>query len=81
MEKVTIPKERFERLLLIEEAYTKLSKIVLDSYTENLIAPIIKDFEDTGLYSKEFINDLREGLSKSTYSNSTDKLPTRVADE
>jgi hypothetical protein len=81
MEKITIPKEKYERLLLIEEAYTKLFKVMLDSYNANLIEPVVKDFEDTGIYSEEFIKDLREGLQKSTYAIRKDAGASRVADK
>lgn len=68
MENVTIPKEKYKRLLSIEKAYTRLTKIFLDSAIENSINPVVKDFEKSELYSKEFIKDLREGLSKSSYA-------------
>jgi hypothetical protein len=81
MEKITISKDKYERLLLIEKAFTKLSKVVLDSYSENLIEPVVKDFEETGLYSKGFIIDLKEGLKKSSYVFRKDTGESRVADK
>ncbi|MBX7046135.1 MAG: hypothetical protein K1X86_09880 [Ignavibacteria bacterium] len=69
MENITISKAEYKKLLSIEKAYTKLTKVFIDSAIKNSVEPVVSDFEKSGLYTKEFIKDLKDGLSKSSYKS------------
>lgn len=69
METITIPKEEYIQLKKIADAYKQIASNVFQNINQDSIDDIIKDFKDTDLYSDEFIDDLKNGLEKSSYLN------------
>lgn len=67
MASITIPKTEYERLEREAKAYRKFAERFFESVLEGSVSDVVKDFEDTGLYTKEFLEDLENGLKKSSY--------------
>jgi hypothetical protein len=70
METVTISKKEYSKLRSQAKAYEKLAKGFFENIVKDPIEEVVKDFEKTGLYTDEFLDDLGSGLRKSTYSKS-----------
>jgi hypothetical protein len=70
MAKVTIPKEEYKKLQKQSRAYRKLAARLFELLIKDPVREVVKDFRDTGLYSKEFLVDLESGLRKSSYAKS-----------
>ena len=70
MAKVTIPKEEYQKLQKQARAYQKLAARLFESIIKDPIREVVRDFRDTGLYSKDFLADLEAGLRKSSYAKS-----------
>lgn len=69
---VTITQEELRRLRHQSQAYRKLATdfhmaALIDSVTET-----VDDFRETGLYTKEFLENLERGLRKSSYAKRYD---------
>ncbi len=71
MENIIISKKRYQELLDKALRYEYLRRIM----EEDIFAPpptkdiekIIRAFEKTGIYSKEFLRSLKRGLRRSSY--------------
>lgn len=79
MEKVAIPKIEYERLRREASAYRKFATHFFQSAVRDPIDEIVEDFQRTDLYTQEFLEDLADGLRKSSYSKThgTKALKTR----
>jgi len=66
METITIPKTEYKKLLARAKAYEKLAKSIFENAIKDPVTEIVSDFKNTDLYSKEFLNDLEDGLKKSS---------------
>jgi glucan phosphoethanolaminetransferase (alkaline phosphatase superfamily) len=69
METVKIEKKEYKRLLRVESAYKKIVGEVYNSKLNDSVNDVIKDFDETKLYTADFLKDLSEGLKKSSYLN------------
>lgn len=69
METIKIDKKEYKRLLKVESAYKKIVGEVYNTKLNDSVNDVVKDFEETKLYSTEFLKDLGDGLKKSTYFN------------
>lgn len=69
METIKIDKKEYKRLLKVESAYKKIVGEVYNTKLNDSLNDVVKDFEETKLYSTEFLKDLGDGLKKSTYFN------------
>lgn len=70
MAKITIPKEEYQKLQKQSAAYKKLAARLFEVMLKDPVREVVKDFHDTGLYTKEFLADLENGLRKSSYAKS-----------
>lgn len=68
MATVTISKREYAKLRQREEAYKKLTARFFELALKDPISDIVEDFRKTGLYTKEFLGDLEDGLRKSSYA-------------
>ena len=68
MSKVVISKEEYKKLKKYSEAYKKLASRFFEAAVKDPIEDTVTEFRRTGLYTKEFLNDLEKGLRKSSYS-------------
>lgn len=68
MEKVAIPKIEYDRLKREASAYRKFATHFFESAVRDPIYEVVEDFQRTNLYTKEFLEDLEDGLRKSSYS-------------
>ncbi len=68
METITIPKKEYKKLVSKANAYDKLAKDFFESVVEDSVEKVASDFTKTDLYTQDFINDLKEGLNKSSFS-------------
>jgi len=69
METVKIEKKEYKRLLRVDSAYKKMIGEYYKSKLNDDVKEVVKDFDNTKLYSSEFLKDLGEGLKKSSYFN------------
>ncbi len=67
-EVVTISKVELIRLKKQAQAYRALAASVFRFAVKDPIKEVVKDFEDTDLYTDGFIKDLESGLRQSSYS-------------
>jgi len=70
MIKVSISKIEYERLKRQAKAYRLFVAKFFESIIQDPIAEVTEDFKKTGLYTKEFLEDLDAGLRKSSYMKS-----------
>lgn len=68
MEKVTISKTRYERLKKQAEAYKKFAADFYSFAMGDMVEEVVDDFKNTGIYTEGFLNDLEDGLKKSSYN-------------
>ncbi|MBU1090067.1 hypothetical protein KKF38_04745 [Patescibacteria group bacterium] len=68
MQRITIPRAEYQKILKQAQAYQKLASSFFSTNLKNPIDDVVEDFEKTGIYSKGFLDDLRSGLGKSSYS-------------
>ncbi len=66
METVTIPKSEYKKLVSKAKAYEKLAESFYETSIEEPVENIVSDFRNTNLYTNEFLNDLEDGLRKSS---------------
>lgn len=72
MASITIPKTEYERLEREAKAYRKFAERFFESVLEDSVSNIMKDFQETGLYSDGFLSDLENGLKKSSVGKNED---------
>ena len=68
MVQVTVPKTEYEQLKRQAQAYRRVLGKIFESAIKDPIEDVVEDFRNTGLYTKEFLRDLRGGLRKSSYA-------------
>ena len=66
-EAITLPKSEYLRLKNQAQAYRTLASTVFAMPLEDSIEGVVADFNSTGLYTNEFLEDLEDGLHKSSY--------------
>lgn len=64
---VVLSKIEYKNLKLQSSAYQKIMAIFFELTAKNQLSQVVKNFQDTKLYSNEFIKDLEDGLKKSSY--------------
>ncbi len=67
MTTVTISKEEYTKLKRQATAYRCFVLRIFEDAVYDPVEDTVKDFKDTGIYSRGFIADLEEGLRKSSY--------------
>jgi len=67
METITISKAEYEELKSQSFLYKKLASDFFESLKSNNLTNVMNDFKNTNLYSDEFLKELEDGLSKSSY--------------
>lgn len=67
-EVVTISKVELIRLKKQAQAYRTLAASVFRFAVKDPIKEVVKDFQDTDLYTDAFIKDLERGLRPSSYA-------------
>ena len=65
---ITLSKQEYLRLKQQAQAYRALAAKVFEMPLKDPIAEVVTDFRTTGLYTKEFLADLEDGLRKSSYA-------------
>ena len=66
MSTVTISKTKYEELKRRANAFRAIASGDYVFVARDDVKDVIKDFEQTGLYSKAFLRDLEKGLRKSS---------------
>lgn len=67
---VAIPKIEYEALQKKAKAYEELAGLFFRKAKESSIEDIVEDFRKTGLYSRGFLKDLKNGLDGSSLKSS-----------
>ncbi|GEM_PF-3201084 len=68
MSDIILSKTEYDILKKQALAYQKFAARFFESLlVVNSIRDVVRDFQRTGLYTEEFIQDLQEGLSDSSY--------------
>ncbi len=70
MATITISKTEYRKLRRQATAYQKLTSRLFESVIKDSIQEIINDFRKTDLYTDNFLEDLENGLRKSSYGKS-----------
>ncbi|MFH1030592.1 MAG: hypothetical protein V1770_05025 [bacterium] len=65
MDKITISKNRYERLKRQADAYKKFAADFYSLAMGDTVEEVVDDFKNTGIYTKGFLCDLEDGLKKS----------------
>ena len=65
---VTLPKQQYLRLKQQAQAYRSMTARMFELPLRDPIDEVIDDFKATNLYIDEFLEDLEDGLRKSSYS-------------
>lgn len=65
---VTIQKAKLDRLKKQAQAYRDLAAFVFRFVQRDPLNDVVEDFRDTGLYSDDFLKDLRSGLERSSFT-------------
>jgi hypothetical protein len=65
--KISVPKQEYLSLKHQAQAYRNLVSSVFKQPLKDPVAEVVGDFKKTDLYTGEFLNDLEDGLSKSSY--------------
>ena len=68
MATITIPKTEYEKLKKQSRAYKARVSRLFVSVLRDSAKSIADDFRATGLYTKEFLTDLEDGLRKSPHT-------------
>ncbi len=66
METITISKSEYRKLVSRAKAYEKLAESFFENAMKDPVSDIVADFKKTNLYSVGFLNDLEDGLRKSS---------------
>lgn len=64
---VTIAKKEYLSLKKDANAYRKLISGIFQKTISDKVSNVVQDFENTKLYSDDFLKDLESGLSKSSF--------------
>lgn len=67
MTTVTMPKIEYLKLKREANAYRNIKTHLFESLVQDPVDKVIRDFEQTKLYSKAFLQDLEKGLRRSSY--------------
>jgi hypothetical protein len=67
MDTITISQKEYTKLKQQALAYQKMAKSLFSAVIQDPIHEVAEDFRATGLYSKAFLQDLEQGLRKSSY--------------
>ncbi len=67
MASITIEKTEYDRLERELKTYRKFAERFFEATLEGSVADVVHDFQETGLYSESFLQDLESGLKKSSY--------------
>ncbi len=68
MSNVTLSKAEYRKLKQQADAYKKITKRIFESVIRAPLEEVVEDFRQTELYTDDFLEDLEEGLSKSSYA-------------
>lgn len=68
MNTITLPRPEYETLRKKARAYEELAGLFFKKTRVDSVDDIVSDFRKTGLYSKEFLVDLKTGLELSSRS-------------
>lgn len=68
MSNVTLSKAEYRKLKQQADAYKKITKRIFESVIRAPLEEVIEDFRQTDLYTDDFLEDLEDGLSKSSYA-------------
>jgi len=75
LKNVTLPETEYKRLCQAAERYEMFRKFFeLDFFSQPSTTntrKIVKEFRDTGLYNKDFLKSLSQGLKESSYFSKT----------
>ena len=63
MNKITISKTEYQRLIVQSNLYKQLAGKIAESLIEIPVEDVVEDFRSTNLYTKGFLRDLRDGLT------------------
>lgn len=67
---ITLPKQEYLRLKKQAQAYRTLVAKVFEMPLRDPIDEVVTDFRAVDIYTDEFLNDLEDGLRKSSYAQS-----------
>ncbi|MFH1233431.1 MAG: hypothetical protein V1649_02145 [Patescibacteria group bacterium] len=67
MATITIPKTEYLKLQRQARAYEKLTGRLFEFIVRNPVEEVVEDFRRTDLYTEKFLDDLKDGLCKSSY--------------
>lgn len=65
---ITISKTAFLQLKRQADAYQKIAAKLFELPLRDPIHEVVADFRDSNLYAEGFLNDLEDGLRKSSYA-------------
>jgi hypothetical protein len=65
---VSLPKTEYEKLQRQAFAYQALTQRLFEAVIKDPVADVVSDFRTTKLYTEEFLQDLENGLRKSSYA-------------
>ena len=68
MDTVIIPKTEYSKLKRQSDAYKKIYSRFFEIIIKDPKEDVIKEFQKTNLYTREFLTDLEDGLKKSSYA-------------
>ncbi len=69
MSRITISKTEYKKLKKESKAYRAVASRLFEILIKDPVKAVVDDFRASGLYSKEFIDDLEDGLKKSSYTS------------
>lgn len=67
MASITIEKTEYDRLERELKTYRKFAERFFESVLEGSVSDVVQDFKDANVYSEDFLEDLEDGLKKSSY--------------
>ena len=68
MPQVTIPQAEYTSLQKQATAYRNIARGVFELPLRDSVKNLVEDFRKTDLYANEFLKDLEDGLSKSSFA-------------
>lgn len=68
MTTVTIPRNEYSELKRQANAYRRVATRLHTLLIRDPIAVVVSDFNKSGLYTRAFLQDLEDGLRKSSYT-------------
>lgn len=67
MSQISISKTEYTKLKKESKVYRAVAARLFELLIKDPVKSVVEDFRKSGLYSKEFISDLEDGLRKSSY--------------